>query len=99
MGGGRKPGFAHDPADGGVSPLPRRSARAIGDGDEAGLQRLKRLERLPERFLHRLSLWREELERDRHIAGKIGVKRRCNANILSFGSSAVDRKSKRLKSR
>src|SRR3546814_5725376 len=47
---------------------------AIGDGDEAGLQRLKRLDRLPERFLHRLRLWREELERDRHIAGKIGVR-------------------------
>src|SRR3546814_10175599 len=74
MGGGRNPGFAHDPADGGVGPLPRRSARAIGDGDEAGLQRLKRLDRLPERFLHRRRLWREELERDRHIAGKIGVR-------------------------
>src|SRR3546814_5137971 len=68
--------------------LPRRSARAIGDGDEAGLQRLKRLDRLPERFLHRRRLWREELERDRHIAGKIGVQRRCHATLLSFGASA-----------
>src|SRR3546814_19027920 len=51
--------------------------------------RLKRLDRLPERFLHRRRLWREELERDRHIAGKIGVQRRCHATLLSFGASAA----------
>src|SRR3546814_4305606 len=34
-------------------------------------------------------LWREELERDRHIAGKIGVQRRCHATLLSFGASAA----------
>src|SRR3546814_8057958 len=35
------------------------------------------------------SLWREELERDRHIAGKIGVQRRCHATLLSSGASAA----------
>ena len=64
------------PLDGGVGALAGRSAGAIGDRDEARLQRRQRLDRAPQRLVHRVGLGREEFEADGDVAARLGEQRR-----------------------
>ena len=64
MRGGLHRRLAHQPGDRGVGALAGRAARAVGDGDEGGVERLEPARRLPQVRLHLRRLRREELERD-----------------------------------
>ena len=76
---GRQRGFLEDPLDRRVGALSGRSAGAVGDRDEARLQRLEGLDRLPQRLLHLLRLRREEFEADLDVAARFGEQRQVPA--------------------
>jgi hypothetical protein len=64
MGRGRHVAFGRDALDDRVRALARRSARAVGDRNEAGPQRRQALERGPQLLVHLFVLGREEFETD-----------------------------------
>ena len=64
----RQRGFRQDALDRRVRAFARRTAGAVGDGDEIRRQRRQSLDRLPQRLVHPCRLRREELERDMDAA-------------------------------
>ena len=63
MRGGHERGFLDQSRHGGVRALARRTAGAVGDGDEPRADRLEAADGLPQALFHLVRLGRKELER------------------------------------
>ena len=86
MRGGLERGFFDDALDGGVGALARRTARAIGDRDESGLQRLQPLDRAPTALLPPRPSWAARIRTTRDRAPSVGDQDLAGScRLLDFG--------------